>query len=254
MKKVLLSGVGIVVLAGAIYGTYALTKEKVYLEKDVNCDFDAGICYDLKGNPITGRITSYDNNILISDIEYKNGKEDGLLKIYQNDGSIFLEGTYKEGKPHGMVKEYNADGSIFSYDEFQNGIQHGKSIIYNKNNKILKEWNYNMGSPVGVGKVFYDNGTLQVEINFDKGEIKNYNENGSINTIAHFDEKGYNGLWTIYNKDGSIKAEINYVDNKPTSAYCLDKDQNKVEFDETAHEDFAKTGQTPCDKTPVEVK
>ncbi len=248
MKKILLSGVGIIVLAGAIYGTYTLTKEKVYLEKDVNCDFDAGICYDLKGTPITGRIKSYDNNILISNIEYKNGKEDGELKIYQNDGSLFLEGTYKEGKPHGIVKEYNPDGSILSYDEFQNGIQHGKSIIYNKNKKLLKEWHYKMGNPVNTGKVFYDNGNPQIEINFDKGELKNYNEDGTINTVAHFNEKGYNGLWTIYNQDGSTKAEINYIDNNATSGYCLDKNKNKVEFDDTAFENFSHKGQTPCDE------
>ncbi len=248
MKKVLLSGVGIVVLAGAIYGIHTLTKEKIYLDKDINCDFDAGICYDLKGAPITGRVTSYNKEILISDIEYKDGKEEGMLKIYQNDGKLFLEGTYKQGKPHGSVKEYNPDGSILSYDEFQNGIQHGKSIIYNKDQKVLKEWYYNQGNPTGIGKVFYDNGKPQVEIDFDKGELKNYNEDGTINTLAHFNEKGYNGLWTIYKKDGTIKAELNYEDNKPISGYCFDKEQNKIEFDETAHDNFIKSGQTPCDE------
>lgn len=247
MKKILLSSVGVLVLSGLAYGLYQLNSEKVYSEKDVKCDFDAGICYDLKGNKITGRIKNYDNKILISDIEYKNGKEDGELKIYRNDGTIFLEGTYKQGKPNGIVKEYNEDGTLLSYDEFKDGTPHGKSIIYQKDNKILKEWHYNMGKETKVGKVYYQDGTPQLEVDFDNGTLKYYYENGQLQTLAHFNDSGYNGLWSIYNEDGSLKAELTYENNLGTSGYCLNKDNTKVEFDAKAFETFATTNQTPCD-------
>ena len=253
MKKILLSSVGALILCGAIYGTYQYNSEKIYSEKDVKCDFDAGICYDLQGKEITGRIKNYDNKILISDIQYKNGKEDGELKIYRNDGKLFLEGTYKQGKPNGIVKEYNDDGSLLSYDEFKDGIPHGKSIIY-QNNKILKEWSYNMGKEINIGKIYYPNGNSQLEVNFDNGELKYYYENGQLQTLAHFNDSGYHGLWTIYNQDGTLKAELTYENGVGTSGYCLKDENTKIEFDTKAFEIFATNNQTPCDTPVNEIK
>ena len=155
MKKNLLIGTSTLIILGTIYATYLLTTPKIYKDNEIKCDFDAGICYDLKDKPITGRIQSYHNNILISDIEYKNGKENGLLKIYRNTGNIYLEGTYKDGKPDGYVKEYTDDGKLFSYDEFKNGLQHGTSIIYQNNGKILKQWHYYQGNETKNGYVYY---------------------------------------------------------------------------------------------------
>ena len=247
MKKVILVVVLALFLVGGAFLGVHLFKEKVYLEKDVKCDFDDGICYDVKGKPITGRIVAYENEVLLSDISYVDGKEDGVLKIYRNDGKIYLEGTYSKGKPNGYVKEYNEDGSIHSYDEFVNGEQHGKSIIYQAQNKVLKEWYYNMGKDVGVGRVFYENGKPQLEINFDLGELKYYFDNGSVQTVAHFNDSGYNGDWTIYDIDGKITAELVYENGVGKSGYCLKNDGSKAEFNEEAFIDFAKNNRTPCD-------
>lgn len=248
MKKVLLSSLALIAVSSLAFGIYSFNKEKIYKDNEVNCDFDAGMCYDLKNKPITGRIQSYDKDKLISDIEYKNGQEDGLLKIYKTTGVLFLEGTYQNGRPHGYVKEYNEDGSLFSYDEFKNGLQHGSSIIYQKDGKILKEWHYTDGKDTGIGKVYYPNGALQLEINHDKGELKYFYETGLLNTLAHFDNTGYNGAWTIYAEDGkTTKAEIIYSKGTPQSGYCIDANNQTINFDTKAFEVFAKTNQTPCD-------
>ena len=248
MKKSLLISVAVLVIAGAIYGYHQFNKEKIYLEKDVKCDFDAGICYDLKGKPITGRILNYENKILISDISYVNGKEDGNLKIYNNDGKLFLEGTYAQGKPHGYVKEYNEDGTLHSYDEFKNGIQHGKSIIYQANNVPVKEWYYDMGKEVNTGKVYYENGPPQLEINFTQKELKYYYPNNKIQTHAYFNDSGYHGAWTSYNKDGQITAQLEFENGKGKSGYCLNEDNQKQEFTDQDFITFVQTNKTPCDK------
>lgn len=246
MKKVLLSSLGVIALSAGIYFTYQSFQEKIYKDTEVKCDFDAGICYDHKNTPITGRLQSYDKEQLISDIEYKNGKENGILKIYKTTGKIFLEGTYKDGKPHGVIKEYNDDGTLFSYDEFKNGLPHGTSIIYHKDGKPIKEWHYTDGKDSGIGKVYYPSGKLQLEVNHDKGELKYFYENGTLNTLAHFDNHGYHGAWTIYTEDGQTTAEIVYNKGQPQSGYCIDANNQKIEFTTTDFEVFAKTNQTPC--------
>ena len=68
MKKVLLSSLALIAVSSLAFGIYSFNKEKIYKDNEVNCDFDAGMCYDLKNKPITGRIQSYDKDKLISDI------------------------------------------------------------------------------------------------------------------------------------------------------------------------------------------
>ena len=82
MKKVLLPALGAIILSTAFYGIYKISTPKVYQDKDVKCDFDIGVCYDLNNKPITGRIQNYNNSTLISDIEYKDGKENAQMEQY----------------------------------------------------------------------------------------------------------------------------------------------------------------------------
>ncbi len=249
MKKVLLPVLGAVVLSATIYGTHKLSTPKIYQDKDVKCDFDIGMCYDHNNKPITGRIQNFNNSTLISDIEYKDGKENGLLKIYRTDGTLYLKGTYKNGLPDGYVKEYNQDGTLFSYDEFKDGLQHGKSIIYQAQNKILKQWHYDNGKETGIGTVYYPNDKTQLEVNHNTGELKYYNEDGTLQTLAHFNSNGYHGTWQNYTKDGKITLELVYKDGKPQSGYCLDKNSQKKEFTPNDFTIFATTNKTPCDET-----
>ena len=247
MKKVLLSSIGIITISLVAYAIHNLTKEKIYKDTDVQCDFDANICYDMKNKPITGRVQNFSNKTLISDIEYKEGKENGSLKIYRTNGTIYLEGTYKNGLPDGYVIEYNEDGTLFSYDEFKDGLQHGKSILYQKNNKILKQWQYDNGKEVGIGTVYYPNNNLQLEVNHLTGELKYYNEDGSLKTLAHFNSNGYDGTWTNYSQDGHIIAEVIYEKGTPKSGYCFDENSSKIEFNANDFIVFADTNKTPCD-------
>ena len=252
MKKVLLPTLGAIVLSTAIYGIYKISSPKVYLDSEVKCDFDIGMCYDLKNKPITGRIQNYNNSILTSDIEYKDGKENGDLKIYRTNGTLYLEGTYKNGLPDGYVKEYNEDGTLFSYDEFKDGLQHGKSIIYQAPNKILKQWHYVNGKETGIGSVYYPNGKIQLEVNHTTGELKYYTEDTKLQTLAHFNSNGYHGTWQNFNQEGQITLEIIYNEGAPKSGYCLDKNSQKKEFSPEDFTIFATTNKTPCDTSSQE--
>ena len=80
-------------------------------------DENGNIIYELiNGN---GKVKEYENNKLIFEGEYINGKRNGKGKEYENKKLIF-EGKYKNGKRNGKGKEYYDDKLIFE-GEYLNG-------------------------------------------------------------------------------------------------------------------------------------
>ena len=236
------------VIAGILFvaGGYYLSQPKEYMSQDISCDFDTGICVDKKGSKLNGKVLAYEGDVLISDIEYKNGKENGTVKLYRVNGKIYLEGVYSNGKPNGVIKEYDEEGNLFATNEFKDGVLNGHSVIYGKNNKIIKDWTFKDGKEAGVGRVYYENGNVNLEVDFTNGVLKSFYENGKENTVAHFNDKGYNGDWNIYSQDGELVAELKYENGKGIEGYCLEESGNKINLTDNDIEEFEKTSVLPC--------
>ena len=49
---------------------------------------------------------------LKSNISMKNGKRDGLEKIYYENGKLKYELNYKNGEPYGNMKLYDETGNL----------------------------------------------------------------------------------------------------------------------------------------------
>ena len=82
-------------------------------------DENGNIIYELvNGN---GKVKEYDNNILIFEGEYLNGKKNGKGKKYYEDGTLYYEGEYLNDKINGKGKEYYRTGTLRFEGEFING-------------------------------------------------------------------------------------------------------------------------------------
>ena len=53
--------------------------------------------------------------------KWKEGKQDGLLTIWYENGQKKLVGNYKDGKPHGSFVSYNEDGREESRKIYKDG-------------------------------------------------------------------------------------------------------------------------------------
>ncbi len=86
---------------------------------------------------------------LIRSTEYKNGKKDGIEKIYDDhnyrDGSLYSSIRYKNGKKHGISKVYHSKGKPCCLDTYKNGILEGKSEFWDHTGKLVKETIYKNG-------------------------------------------------------------------------------------------------------------
>jgi len=159
----------------------------------------------------------------------KDGKLEGNVKQYNEDGELIFEGTYSAGKRTGEGKEYE-NGMLIYEGSFQNGDYSGKGKQYEDSILVFSGTfedgkrsgddcctYYSNGVPsyrgafvrneqTGEGASYYENGALQYVGSFSKGiwsgEGTFYNDEGKIVYVGAFSENLFNGDGSIYLSDG----------------------------------------------------
>ncbi|MBI3517819.1 MAG: hypothetical protein HY062_00490 [Bacteroidetes bacterium] len=116
-------------------------------------------------------------------IEYKDGKKNGYLKEYYENGKLkiiqhFVDDKnvdtakffhpngnleaiqiYNNGEKAGCWEKYNPQGKLFSKICFENGVFHGAAYTYSyKSLNLIEKFNFQNGSKVGPQELFYNNG------------------------------------------------------------------------------------------------
>ncbi len=57
---------------------------------------------------------------------YLNGKENGVQRLYYENGNLRMEMNYVDGKAHGSVKRYYEDGTLEEESNYANGELQGE--------------------------------------------------------------------------------------------------------------------------------
>ena len=136
----------------------------------------------------------------------------------EDDNMLIFEGEYLNGKRNGKGKEYfsNCELSILNFEgEYLNGKRNGKGKEYNPfNGKLIFEGEYLNGKRNGKGKEYYENGNLKFEgeyLNDLKWNGKGYDGHGNIiYTLTN----QINGKGKEYDLDGNLKFEGEYLNGK----------------------------------------
>jgi len=107
-----------------------------------------------------------------NEIEIKEGIFIGYLKIYHNNGNIFI-GEYNKFIENRKGKEFAQQGKLLFDGEYFNNIQtNGYKIEYNNEGEIIFEGEYLHGKRNGKGKE-YNKGKIIYEGEYLNGERKN---------------------------------------------------------------------------------
>ncbi|MBP3546047.1 MAG: toxin-antitoxin system YwqK family antitoxin [Alphaproteobacteria bacterium] len=117
--------------------------------------------------------TYYTNGKLETQRIYKNGKENGVMKIYDDKtNKVAAEIPYVDGKIHGMLTVYN-DGIPFNKMRYENGINNGEYIFYHQNGKKFIEATAKNDKLEGEAKIYDPTGKLnRIEYYKDGKKIK----------------------------------------------------------------------------------
>lgn len=149
-----------------------------------------------------------ENGKIRSEVEYKNGKLEGITKGYYKNGQLAYSATYKDDKRHGVEKWYYDDGALLRESAYINGEKNGIEKTYYRNGNLSSQANYENGKRVGITKTYYSNGNLLSEREYKKDEIetKYYNEKGEIGleVILLYPLSFYHGLKFSVYKNGKV--------------------------------------------------
>jgi len=199
----------------------------------------------------------YDNQILKTETNYLNNKRNGIHKEFDIKGNVIKIEKYindvlisdaKETKKLETKKEYHKNGKIKVIATFYNGVAEGNRREYDESGKNIKSYIFSSGIIVGNGVIddygnkqgmwteYYDGRFLDSNDNSivrargryknskPIGEWKYYLQNGKLEQIGGFDEKGrQDGKWLWYYPNDSVLMEINFDSGKKEGEY--------IEFD-----------------------
>lgn len=100
---------------------------------------------------------------------YKNGKLDGVRKVFYKNGKIASETHYVDGVKEGVFKQYADNGVVLEEIPYKNNQFHGWVIYRDYSGNLVAEGQYEKGLKKGIWK-FYENGKLIKEVDSESKE------------------------------------------------------------------------------------
>ena len=154
-------------------------------------DLREGIIY-LKGSetPYAGKVSAlYENGQMKAEVNYKDGKREGLTIGWYKNGQKKSEENYKGGKPDGLVFGWYENGKKKVEGNFKKGKQYGLHVMWYENEQKEFEANFKDGKCEGLVEEWHENGQKKWEANCKegkpvKGSEKFWNSKGvSVDTV-----------------------------------------------------------------------
>lgn len=152
-------------------------------------DFTAkdGSCYtvifDQKGNKVSegkeknkqheGEWKFYhkESPVIMTLENYKNGKLEGIRKVFYKSSAINEEATYKNGILNGPYKKYSEKGIVLEEAFYKNGEFHGPAVYRDIDGQIISKGSYVNGKKMGIWQ-FFEKGKLTKEVNMSNPRNK----------------------------------------------------------------------------------
>lgn len=122
------------------------------LTSDKVNNIDGKVYY--KNKLYTGKVNTYENNILKITTTYKNGIKDGIQESFYENGKKQTIYTYKNDQLDGEIKYINENGILIYHLNYKNGILNGEYKVFHENGDLWKQANFVNGEVIGEVTVF----------------------------------------------------------------------------------------------------
>lgn len=96
----------------------------------------------------------YDNGNLKFEVDKKNGKLHGKLKVYSRSGMLMKSISYNEGVLEGEAVFYYENGNINTIDYYKDNLLNGRSLRYSENGNLIEVVTYVTGKKNGLNTIY----------------------------------------------------------------------------------------------------
>jgi antitoxin component YwqK of YwqJK toxin-antitoxin module len=145
--------------------------------------------------------------------KYDNGLLSGTWKWYYASGNLLREENYRKGKLSGSYMEWADDsiGTILMQGEYLEGLRQGAWKLFV--NGLMQEGNYVDGERDGTwvykkGNILLFTGDFQMGVAVGKHEY--FHENGKLESKGEFEGGEKSGDWKHYDEFGNIIQVLTY--------------------------------------------
>jgi antitoxin component YwqK of YwqJK toxin-antitoxin module len=187
---------------------------------------------DGKENGVSGYF--YENGNKKADFPYINGKKEGVAKWYYIGGDLLSEIPYTNNKKNGTGKwYYQKQGSLHSEVNYVDDMKNGVAKYYYETGELDDETIYKDDTIIGISKYYYKDGKLQAELPHNNGKLdgtyKSYYENGKSMSTYDYLGDSLNGYVILYWENGKLKRRDKYENGKFVEGKCYDSTGVAVE-------------------------
>ena len=100
---------------------------------------------------------------------YANGRQDGKYRVFFADGGLRYSGVYKDGKPEGVLTAYYDNGKIETETSVNGGVWNGLRRSFYRDGTLRQEENYADGKRQGNAKRYYPDGSPASRVAYVQG-------------------------------------------------------------------------------------
>lgn len=161
-----------------------------------------------KGEKVGTWRTYHSNGKVATEINYENGKKEGIATSYDAQGKLIninsMKGDTVASDPGGIVmidlyKEYHDNGKVKLVGGTNKGLKSGIFREYDADGNLIQGYIYNKDTLMSEGMV--QAGGIFV------GEWKTYYKNGKIKSTGPYQNGQKDGFWTYYYENGKKEQE-----------------------------------------------
>ena len=167
--------------------------------------------------PFTGRAESfYRNGQKRREVNFKDGKQDGLWTWWNENGQKEEEENWKDGMEDGLWTYWYENGQKREEGNLKDGKSVGLLTKWWKNGQKGSEDNYKDGRQDGLSTWWYKNGQKRQESNWKDGKLMStvvLKPNGEKCPVTNIDKDG-NGVVVVYDENGTELFRFTYKDGE----------------------------------------
>ena len=189
--------------------------------------------------PISKTSTEIIEEVVIPSVEdkdeniLKDGKKNGVEKIYKENGQLNIETTYVDDKKNGVQKYYHK-GQLSSETTYVDDKKNGVEKFYKENGQLNIETTYVDDKMNGVEKHYEENGQLSSETTYvddKKNGVQKYYHKGQLYSETTYEDGKKNGVEKVYDENGQLYTELIYENDIETKTVFSLRDNQKKELE-----------------------
>ena len=167
--------------------------------------------------PFTGRAESfYRNGQKRREVNFKDGKQDGLWTWWNENGQKEEEENWKDGMEDGLWTKWHWNGQKYKEVTYKDGKKDGLETWWYWNGQKSSEGNYKDAKQDGLETHWYENGQyLKEQRNWKDGKLMSivaWKPDGE--KCPETNVKDGNGVLVVYEEDGTEKARATFKDGE----------------------------------------